>query len=832
MIDETRTPHETQGLDNPFVDEYRQTLLENNKMIAAYDEKYLPKPQKHPLPWHYPGAVKSYSVSRSTLLLECETAFIHMAFLAPEIVHIRVQLDSDDFSDYFSYLVADTTSSLSAITVQEKGDEEDSPLLVRLGSYIYEIDRTNSHFACFEGSQQIYAHGDGIRWQAAGQLGLSMELAPDEASFGTGERAFDLNLRGRKLELWNIDPGGYQRGDDPVNYCISYYLGVHGHGVYGLLWDNPAKGAIDIGAAKTDELHITAETGQMSYFLFAGRDVNAVMERYTQVTGRMHLPPLWAIGFHQSRYSYMNEDEVLRIAQEFRDRGIPCDAIHLDIHYMQGYRIFTWDKDAFPDIQGMFDRLHAMGMKIVTILDPGIKVDKGYVGYESGLEADIFLTYPDGVNAAGVVWPGLCHFPDFTSAKGRDWWAEQLNALLSCGVDGLWNDMNEPLIFQPDTPPRELPYYVQHDKEGRGGNHHELHNVYGTQMGRASRDALEKYRPDKRQLSIIRAGTAGAQRFTSSWTGDNFSTWDDLRLSISVILQMGLSGISFTGADIGGFGFDTDGELLTRWTQAGSLLPFFRNHSAIDTIRQEPWCFGQPYENAIREAIELRYRLLPYLYTAFAECSFYGHPIVRPVFTAEPHNPHIRTIDDAYLLGDKILVAPVMTQAALRRIVYLPEGDWYNFHTNERFVGGTVVSVDAPLNTLPVFVKSGTVLPIYPLMHYAHEKPVTTLTLRVYTDSGETKIYEDAGEGLGYQAGEYRWVTYRCMETTDALTIDRIVEGNYTPEYRAIELQVVGATQAINNVAVDGKAITNLRYEGEMMIATIAADFQQIIVAI
>jgi alpha-glucosidase len=187
-------------------------------------------------------------------------------------------------------------------------------------------------------------------------------------------------LRGRKLELWNIDPAGYRRGDDPVNYCVSYYLGVHEHGMYGLLWDNPAKGVIDIGASNSNELQITAETGQISYFLFAGRDVNAVMERYTRVTGRMHLPPLWAIGFHQSRYSYMNEDEVLRIAQEFRDRGIPCDAIHLDIHYMRGYRIFTWDKDAFPDMQGMIDRLHAMGMKVVTILDPGIKVDVGYAG--------------------------------------------------------------------------------------------------------------------------------------------------------------------------------------------------------------------------------------------------------------------------------------------------------------------------------------------------------------------------------------------------------------------------------------------------------------------
>jgi alpha-glucosidase len=822
-----------QDLLQPFFDEFRQVLIDNNKVIAQYDKKYLPKSSEHPLPWHYPGAVKSYRTSGNTLLLECDTAFVLLAFLAPEIVHIRVQLDSDDFSDYFSYLVANRNSNVDTITVQEKGEEDDDlPLVVRLGDYSYEIDRTNTHITCYEGAKQIYAHADGIRWRANGEVGLSIALVDDEASFGTGERAFDLNLRGRKVNLWNIDPGGYQRGDEPINYCVSYYLGVHQNGVYGLLWDNSAKGVIDIGAAKSDELQISTETEKLSYYLFAGADVNSVMERYTQVTGRMHLPPLWAIGYHQSRYSYMNQDEVLLIAQEFRDRGIPCDALYLDIHYMVGYRIFTWDKDAFPDMQWMIQRLHDMGMKLVTILDPGVKVDEGYAGYDNGIKADIFLKYPDGINAAGVVWPGLCHFPDFTSPKGRVWWGEQVNALLSCGVDGLWNDMNEPLIFQPDAPPTELPIYVQHDKEGRGGTHHELHNVYGTQMGRASREALEKHRPGKRQFSIIRAGAAGAQRYTSSWTGDNFSTWDDLRLSISVVLQMGLSGISFTGADVGGFGYDCDGELLTRWTQAAALHPFFRNHSAVDTIRQEPWVFGQPYEMYIREAIELRYRLLPYLYTAFAECSYYGHPIVRPVFMVEPHNSHIRTIDDAYLVGDKILVAPVMTKQALRRTVYLPEGDWYNFHTNERFVGGTVISVEAPLNVLPLFVKSGTVLPLYPIMRHTHEKVVDTLTLRVYTDSGETTIYEDSGEGLAYQQGEYRWVTYRCLETTDALVIERTIEGNFTPEYTTIELQVVGATQEIKKVEVDGVAIPNIRYEGDTMIATISANFKQVKVGI
>lgn len=823
MTEETKQPknpeNEHDEFESEFIDPFQKQIIDNKEIIAHYDKLHAVEKSQTPQ-WQMAGAVKSYNVKGNRLLLECENANLELFFLANYSLRVRVQAENADFSDYFSYYVESLNSAIETLKVEDRDDY----LLIKLGNYSYTIIRENS-------ALNILRRGTNFntkQWPLFtddGQVGLSINLQEHEASYGTGERAFDLNLRGRKLSIWNTDPGGFQRGDDPVNYCTSFYLGVTEDSAYGLLWDNSSRGVFDIGATNPDELRITSETGQLSYYLFFGDDVNSVMTAYTALTGRMPMPPLWAIGYHQSRYSYMDEEEVLTIAQEMREREIPCDVIYLDIHYMDGYRIFTWNKEAFPDMKGMIDKLHAMGMKLVTILDPGVKVDEGYGGYESGLAEKIFITYPDDEPVAGVVWPGLCHFPDFTSEKARQWWVKQLKPLLDCGVDGIWNDMNEPLIFDDELPPLSLPDYAQQDKEGQGGTHLELHNMYGTLMGKASRTALDEHRPNKRQFSIVRAGAAGAQCYTSSWTGDNYSTWDDLALSISMTLQMGLSGLAFTGADIGGFNRDADGELLARWIQAGSLMPFFRNHCAGNAIHQEPWSFGQPYEDAIREAIALRYQLMPYLYTAFAQNAFEGYPIIRPIFMAEPKNIHLRNIDDAYLLGEKVLAAPITKPQTIRREVYLPEGDWYNFKTNKRHMGGKIISVEAVLDTIPIFIKSGTVLPMWPLMQYAEEKTVETLTLRVYTDTGETRLYEDAGEGLDYQKGEYRWLTFRCEETTDSLTLERTVEGDFSPSYQQIELQLIGSRKQINHIEVDGQEISSWTIENGIVIATVQPDF-------
>ncbi|HLV37809.1 MAG TPA: TIM-barrel domain-containing protein, partial [Spirillospora sp.] len=612
-------------------------------------------------------------------------------------------------------------------------------------------------------------------------------------------------------------PSPYQRGSDPLYYNIPFYLGVHDDGAYGLFWDNSNRGLVDVGAESSDQITFEAEAGEVSYYLFAGSDVNQVLSRYTELTGRILMPPLWFLGYQQCRWSYYPQDQVLQLAHEFRSRGIPCDVIYLDIHYMNGYRVFTWDRERFPQPEQMIRTLHSQGFKVVTILDPGIKIDPDYHTYQSGIERDVFLKYPDGERVAASVWPGLCHFPDFTKQDVRDWWVEQCQPLLAMGVDGVWNDMCEPATFLPERA-GTLPDYVLHDGDGQGGTHLTYHNVYGMQMARASLQALQTHKPDSRPVNMLRAGYAGTQRYASSWTGDNTSNWDHIRLSISMTLNMGLSGAPMTGPDVGGFYENADGELFTRWLQATCLLPYFRGHTALGTAPHEPWVFGQPYEVINRLTIELRYRLLPYLYSVVAQAAEYGWPVVRPMFTVEPHNPAIRGIDDSYLLGDSLLVAPVLERGAVQRSVYLPAGmDWYDYWTNECFEGGQTIDVTAPLERLPLFVRSGAVIPHWPDMQYVGQKEIDKLTLRLYPGSHETILYEDAGEGLGYQQGQYRWVYITASEDGDKLILNRRVAGSYEPTYKLIGLEVVGLNDEPSEIRVDRQGAPLWFYDDDVL---------------
>ena len=793
-------------------------IRKNNRIIAQYTQQYGKVPGTAPL--QRPGSVISWQPIQQGLMLKCEQAQIELKWLNAEILRVRLLDQSPEQT--FSYAISKQDWNEIPVRISENHAE----ISVHTASHTAIIDKQTARIQIQDNEGAVIsADSEGMAWQTDAKVQLSLTLQKDEACYGTGERAFSLNLRGRSVTLWNTDAGAYLRGYEPINYSIPFYLGVHNHGSYGILWDNSNAGQIHMGSEDADMLRFECVKGQLTYYVFTGPTVNDVVSQYTLLTGRMPMPPMWAMGYHQCRYSYMDEQDVLDTVRELRARSIPCDAIYLDIHYMDQYRVFTWDKERFPDLKRMVSQLDEMGVKTVVIIDPGVMVDDTYSGYLSGLENDVFMKYPDGAVAAGVVWPGLCHFPDFSNPGTREWWAEQLMRLLSNGIAGIWNDMNEPLYFG-DNEINSPPGFIRHDKDGHTADHDEIHNVYGMQMARASRIALDRARPGKRQLNITRAGYAGAQRYASSWTGDNRSTWDHLKLSISITLNMGLSGQSFTGPDIGGFADDTTGELLVRWTQLGAFLPFFRNHSAVDTIRQEPWLFGEEVERACRQAISLRYQFMPYLYSVFADCHFSGYPVIRPLFSAEPENPHLRSIDDCYLLGDNLLVAPILYESELRREVYLPAGDWYDFHTNQRYAGAALISVEAPLDRLPLFVKSGTVLPMWPVMqHLSQSKPVRVM-LNIYADSGTTDIYEDEGEGLGYQNDEFRRIRFECDETAHTLTLTRAVTGGFNVEDKPCEVRVIGATHRIRTVQVDGQDHADWHTENGIVTIMMNSEFK------
>lgn len=788
-----------QELWRAFRELYDEDTSRQEADFAHYDAQHA-QPKEADPDWRHPGAVTAYSAIPGGVLLTCERATIELQWLNGAALRVRVQPGGGEFPALTSPAVIQEADPPPA---ELSGRDTPERLLLRTADYTCEIDMTGYALTVVLNDPEFVIYGEnegqhplnGVRWTTDGQV--RMQCAHYDAPvFGSGERAFDLNLRGRRLHLWNEDPGGFHRGDDPINYHIPFVMMPRSMRAIGILWDNSARGVLDAGADGGDYLSFEAEGGPLTYTLFFGQRVVDVLMAYTDHTGRTPLPPLWALGYHQSRYSYFTQDEVLEIARELRTREIPCDAIYLDINYMDGYRVFTHDREAFPDFKAMADALHEQGFKLVTILDPGVKIDPDYAVYQSGLDAGIYLKYPDGEPVMGVVWPGAVHFPDFSDPKGRSWWAQHLKTLIDLGVDGIWNDMCEPVIFRPDGP-GNMPDYVRHDDEGRGGDHLHHHNLYGLQMGQASHEGLRQHLPERRPFNIIRAGYAGAQRYASSWTGDNVSTWDHLKLSISMTLQMGLSGVPFTGPDVGGFAGDADGELLARWTQVACLMPFFRNHSAITAARQEPWVFGEAIERICREAVQLRYRLLPYLYTVFAQHHFTGAPILRPLFMAFDYDSSVAAdIDDCYLLGEHLLVAPVVTPQTLRRTVYLPRGDWYDFWTGQRvksLYDEEMVTVDAPLHHLPLFVRAGSAIPTWPERQHTAD-PVAGMTFRLYPGAGTSYLYEDAGDGFGYQRGDYRWTTLTCRYDKGAFTFKREVEGPYQPPYdeNAIDYQIIG----------------------------------------
>ncbi len=800
-----------------LVDDVKAT----EKIQQRYAKKYNVK--KRSSSWRGVGAVQRVIPYERGIRLSCQGGWVELHWIAVDCLRVRLHRDSHDFIEPFSY----SLHKVDWPAVPFEFVEGDKALEMRSSSVVCRVGKQPFRIGLETSNQQpLCLDMAGMQFRDEGGVRLSMVMLPDESSYGLGERAYSLMLRGKKFQLWNAEGTSNEHHIDPLYYSIPFYLGVHQNGAYGVFWDNSSRGMADLGASKHEELVFEAETGELRYYLFVGNDVNSVLSRYTELTGHIQLPPLWGLGYHQSRPGHESQEAVLKTAQEFRAREIACDALYLDMQHMEGFQPFTWDQRRFLQIKQLINSLHDNGFKVIASLRPGIKIDTDFPVYQSGLERDVFLKYPDGQLVSGADWAGACNFPDFTNPAARAWWVELVSRFITVGVDGLVNDMGEPSVFTSEGA-GTLPDCVVHNEDGLGGNHLTDHNIYGTLMGKGSRDGLRKQRPEIRPFNLIRAGFAGAQRYANSWLGENTSDWEHLRLSVSMALNMGLSGAPMTGADVGGFHKDTNGELFTRWLQAASLMPLFRSNTAIGTHPQEPWSFGQPYEVINRLTIALRYRLMPYLYSVVAQCKEYGWPIMRPVFMAEPANRALRTVGDCYLLGDALLVAPVLTPNTMKRSVYLPVGQWYDYWTGEFLEGGQTVTVPAPLERLPLFVRAGAVLPHWPEMTSTSEKEVETLVYRVYPGEFETVLYEDRGEGLDYEKGDYRWIYVSAGWEENRFIINRRIAGQYTPSYRDIKLEVIGFDDEPVRVRVDRQGAPLWFYDDGLLELTID-DFQRV----
>jgi len=629
-----------------------------------------------------------------------------------------------------------------------------------------------------------------------------------ERYFGCGERTSGLEKTGSHQVFYNVDPPlGHTASLNNLYSSIPFTFSLTNGVAHALFFDNTHRVEFDLALEDEGRAYYGAEGGNVVYYVFCGPTPRDVLDRYTELTGRTPMPPLWSLGNQQCRYSYMDEEEVREVARGFRERDIPCDVIYLDIHYMDGYRVFTWNEARFPDPQKLISDLREEGFRVVTIVDPGVKIDEDYAVYTEGRERDLYCKTREGEEYHNAVWPGLCAFPDFTNPETREWWGENHEVLTDAGVAGIWCDMNEPALFVPQG--ATMPDDVVHPggRTGEARWHAQIHNTYGSLMARAAREGLLSLRPDERPFVITRAGYAGLQRHAMHWTGDNSSWWEHLWMSMPQLQNLALSGVAWAGVDIGGFGGDTTGELLARWTEFGVFQPFCRNHTTLGTRRQEPWTFGEPYESVCRDMIKLRQRLLPYLYTLFEECHRTGAPILRPLLFEYPEDETTYNADDEFLLGEALLVAPITRPGIEHRHVYLPQGTWFHYWNGERFDGPAHVLAHAPLGEPAIYVRANTPVPMGPDANHTGERPTDPLTLRIHPaeGAGESTLYEDAGDGFGYENGEYARRVLSCDTSHDRVTIrlgER--EGSFAPERREVILELRGIESA-QSVLVDGQ---------------------------
>lgn len=579
---------------------------------------------------------------------------------------------------------------------------------------------------------------------------------PDgERTFGLGEKSGRMDKRGAVLRMWNTDSFLYERLTDPLYMSIPFWTGLRDGRAHGMFVDDAWPMVLDAGATERHVFTAAAEGGACDVYVIAGPAPRDVIARYTALTGRPARPPRWALGFQQCRYSYFPEARVLELARAFRERRIPGDVIWLDIHHLDRFRSFTWDPERFPDPARLLAELHALGFRVVTISDPGLRAEPGYAPYDSGLAAGHFVRTPDGEVALGRVWPGICAFPDFTAAAARAWWGGLYAGIVRDGVDGFWNDMNEPSVF--GGPGGTLPADLVHEGDAGRQPHVAVHNVYGQEMARATRDGIARLRPDRRPFVLTRAGFAGVQRVAAGWSGDNASTWEDLRLSIPMALNMGASGQPLFGADLGGFGGAPAAELFTRWLQAGAFMGLMRVHSCFGTPDQEPWSFGPEWEARNRAAIETRYRLLPYLESLFDEAVRTGMPPVRPPWMEWPEAETLAGREDIFLLGPSLLVAPVLEPGASRRVVPLPPGRWFTFPDGRPLALQREVTLDAPLEAIPVLARGGAIVPWADPAQHTGEPLDRTLLLKAFAGGdGAFVLFEDDGDGPADGSGPAR----------------------------------------------------------------------------
>ncbi len=766
---------------------------------------FLP-PQSH-AQWRSVGSVDTGFVRGPAAEFHSGSAAVRISFLTEEIVRVRaVPRGAFPSSRSVAVLPKDRPA------VQMVAAEDDS--LVRLSSARTTVNvrkhplRISVHAA--DGTILNQDAARGMAWDGA-EVRVWKQRISNEHFYGLGEKSGILNRTSKSYSLWNSDIPAYRADTDPLYQSVPFIMTIRDGRAQGIFFDNSYRSSFDFGVESDARYAFGANGGEIDYYVFAGPTPADVLRQYTDLVGRMPLPPRWALGYQQSRWSYTPDAKVRQIARTFRQKRIPCDVIYLDIDYMEGYRVFTWNEQNFPRPAELLADLARDGFKVVPIIDPGIKVDTAYRAYRTGMQEDVFLKYPSGDIFLGNVWPGTCAFPDFSKPSTRAWWSRSIAELRETGVRGFWTDMNEPSVF--DVPTKTIDLSVIHDDGGERTTHAKNHNVYGMQMTEATYAAAREARPNERPFILTRASFAGGHRFAAAWTGDNVSSWEHLQLAVPMCLGMSISGQPFVGSDIGGFIGAPDGELYARWLQFSVFTPLMRTHTVIGSPDQEPWSFGARFESINRATIELRYRLLPYLYNAMRQASETGIPVMRPLIFSYPSDSGAVWNDTEFLFGDDLLVAPVLWLGERERDVHLPKGIWYDFWTNERYEGGRDVRVTAPLERIPVFVREGAIIPTQQILQYVDQAGVNPLTLTVYpAANSSSEYYGDDGISFDYERGGYLLRSLSQLRESGELrfTLGR-ANGALPVPNRFVDIRLIGVERAPGMVSLGERKLLRMR---------------------
>lgn len=608
-----------------------------------------------------------------------------------------------------------------------------------------------------------------------GKASAYINVPAESDLYGGGEVTGPLRRNSQEIVLWNIDNGAYRAVDNGTHLYQSHpwAMGVRPDGsAFGVLFDTSWKAAL---RTHNDKIELDTEGAPFRVFVFDMDSPQAVVKALADMTGKMEMPPLWSLGYHQCRFSYDTETKVRDIAKNFRSRNIPCDVIWMDIDYMDGFRIFTFDPVKFPDPKKLNDDLHEQGFKAVYMIDPAPKVDPDYFVYKSGSENNVWVQKADGTEYHGNVWPGMAAFPDFTMPEVRKWWAGLYGDFLATGIDGVWNDVNEPAVFDNDLPKEERTLTMpvtNHHRGGGGlpaGSHLLYHNTYGRFMVEGTREGFLQVYPDKRPFVLTRSNILGGQRYAATWTGDNAAEQQHMEWAVPMSLTLGLSGQPYSGPDIGGFLGNTTPEMFADWIGFGVFLPFARGHACAGTNDKEPWAFGPEVEKSSRTALERRYRLLPYIYTQFYNAHKTGMPVMQPVFFADIKDRALRAEDQTFLVGENMMVIPSFAKNPA-----MPKGRWDEI---------SIVNGDlADNHQAKVLIKEGTVIPAAEIAQNTEETNLSKLTLFVNLDSkgkAEGTLYWDEGNGWGFRDGEFSLLNIEARKKGKKLEIKLIqTDGN------------------------------------------------------